>query len=536
MLCSPDELVQKNSALSDTWRRYRTAPSFERFVELAVSINSFTAYLIDKGIAGLHHASHELEQVALALFNDEVSHPLPPSALADLDARLQELGRLTRAHAAAAAGRAERRHDPQQDADRIDQTWLITADASAWSALQAQLGYFGMAARAIRWDEALPETAGVTPLLLLDMSGSPRPEWTARLQTLRQRFPTGQLICLEVGSDFDQLQQALRGGCDSCLLEGTPSHAIVEHILELNERQEQETFRVLIVEDSKTASHMIQRTLAESLIASEIVNDPRQTLNALKQFNPDLILMDMYMPDCTGVEVARIIRQHDEFLGMPIVYLSGETNVALQVDAMRLGGDHFLTKPFNPVFLNTIVKSKIERYRALRRSMYHDSLTGLLNHSSGKNTLDMVLSGIAHEEGTLSVVMIDIDHFKQINDSYGHPTGDQVIRSLSWLLKQRLRKHDILCRYGGEEFLVGLPHTDADQALAILERVRQDFAQIRHPYRDTHFSASVSAGVASYPHQQSGDALIKAADEALYQAKHRGRNRVHIGTRAQALA
>jgi diguanylate cyclase (GGDEF)-like protein len=329
-----------------------------------------------------------------------------------------------------------------------------------------------------------------------------------------------------VRSDFEPLQQALRGGCDSCLLEGTPSHAIVEHIMELSERHDQEAFRVLIVEDSKTASHLIRRTLEENQIVSEVVNDPREALIALRQFNPDLILMDMYMPNCTGVEVARIIRQHGEFLSTPIVYLSGETNVALQVDAMRLGGDHFLTKPFNPVFLNAIVKSKIERYRALRRTMYNDSLTGLLNHSSGKNTLDMLLSSVEFEGGFLSVVMMDIDHFKQVNDNYGHPVGDQVIRSLSWLLKQRLRKQDVLCRYGGEEFLVGLPHTDAEQAFALIERIREDFAQIRHPFRDSYFLSTLSAGIATYPLYQSSDALIKAADEALYLAKRSGRNRI----------
>jgi diguanylate cyclase (GGDEF)-like protein len=194
---------------------------------------------------------------------------------------------------------------------------------------------------------------------------------------------------------------------------------------------------------------------------------------------------------------------------------------------MRLGGDHFLTKPFNPVFLNAIVKSKIERYRALRRTMYHDSLTGLLNHSSGKHTLDVLLSSVAHDGGFLSVVMMDIDHFKLVNDTYGHPVGDQVIRSLSWLLKQRLRKQDIICRYGGEEFLIGLPHTDAEQAFAIIDRIRQNFSQIRHPYRDSHFLTTASGGIATYPLYQTGDALIKAADEALYHAKHNGRNRIH---------
>ncbi|MDA8129012.1 MAG: diguanylate cyclase [Betaproteobacteria bacterium] len=529
MLCPSEELLQKNLALSTTWQRYLAEPSFESFVELAVSINSFTEYLIDKGITVLHHASHQLEQVALAYFNRDIGHPLPQSTLDDLSERVRALSRLIHAHASATAGLPTHGQEPQQaspDPGPTGRTWLITQDRAAWAGLEAQLGYFGMAAEFVTWEQALPENAGLAPLLLLDMGGLPETEWRGRIETLRQRFEMAQLICLGVRSNFDQLQQALSGGCDSCLLEGTPTHAIIEHIMELHERHEQEAYRVLIVEDSRTASHLIQRTLQENKIVCEIVNDPCQTLNALKLFNPDLILMDMYMPNCTGVEVARIIRQHNEFLSTPIVYLSGETNVALQVDAMRLGGDHFLTKPFNPVFLNTIIMSKIERYRALRRSMYHDSLTGLLNHSSGKNTLDMVMSGVAHEGGFLSVAMMDIDHFKQVNDTYGHPVGDQVIRGLSWLLKQRLRKQDILCRYGGEEFLIGLPHTDGEEAFAMVDRIRQDFAQIRHPYRDSHFLATASGGIATFPLHQTGDALIKAADEALYRAKRDGRNRI----------
>ena len=531
MLCSPEELLQKNQALSNTWKHYQSMPSIERFVELAISINSFTEFLIAKGITALHHASHQLEQVALTLFSADMQHPLPPATLNDLNDRVQALERMVNTHAMASSNLAERRHDPLtlHAADiRGGRVGLIGHDQTVWLPLLAQFGYFGMSTDFSTWDEPVSESAGMAPLLLLDMSSLPLAEWGPRIQALRQQFPMGQLIGLGVQSDFDQLQHAMRGGCDSCLLEGTPSHTIVEHILDLNERQEQETYRVLIVEDSRTASQLIRRTLEENQIDSRIVNEPRQTLNALREFNPDLILMDMYMPNCTGVDVARIIRQHNEYLSIPIVYLSGETNVALQVDAMRMGGDHFLTKPFNPVFMNTIVKSKIERYRALRRSMYHDSLTGLLNHSSGKNTLDMLLSSVTHEGGFLSVVMIDIDHFKLVNDSYGHPVGDQVIRCLSWLLKQRLRKHDILCRYGGEEFLIALPHTDAASAYTIMESIREEFSQIRHPCGNSSFVATTSAGIATYPLHQSGDALIKAADDALYRAKHEGRNRIVI--------
>jgi diguanylate cyclase (GGDEF)-like protein len=529
MLCTPADLVKKSQALLHGWKCYQLTPSFENFVELAVSINSFTEFLIDKGASALHHSSHQLEQVALALFNEEVNHPLSPAALADLNERILVLTRIINDHVVVIESLVERRQDAQPllNGRRAGGIWLIGHDPAPWQELLTQLDYFGMTVEFVNWDQPLPQGISGDPLLLLDISSLLQDEWELRIKALRQQFSIGQLICLAVRSDFEQLQIALRIGCDGCQPDGTPLHTIVAQILELNERQEQEAFRVLIVEDSVTASRVIQRTLEENQIVTQVINDPRHVLNALRQFNPDLILMDMYMPHCTGVEAARIIRQHDEFLSVPIVYLSGETNVALQVDAMRLGGDHFLTKPFNPIFLNAIVKSKIERYRALRRSMYHDSLTGLLNHTSGKGTLDVMLSNVAHENGSLSVVMLDIDHFKNVNDSYGHPVGDQIIRSLSWLLKQRLRKQNILCRYGGEEFLIGLPHTTAEQAFAIMDDIRHDFSQIRHPYRDTYFCSSVSGGIASFPQHQTSDALIKAADDALYAAKRGGRDRIH---------
>jgi diguanylate cyclase (GGDEF)-like protein len=149
-----------------------------------------------------------------------------------------------------------------------------------------------------------------------------------------------------------------------------------------------------------------------------------------------------------------------------------------------------------------------------------------LNHTSTKQRLDHALADAAQHGMATSVAMIDIDHFKKVNDTYGHPVGDQIIRSLAWLLKQRLRKTDIVGRYGGEEFLVGLPGTDAHQAMAVLDRIRCDFSQIKHPFNETWFNTTFSAGVASYPAMDSSETLVKVADEALYEAKRSGRNRV----------
>ncbi|MGL6039967.1 MAG: GGDEF domain-containing protein, partial [Deefgea sp.] len=170
--------------------------------------------------------------------------------------------------------------------------------------------------------------------------------------------------------------------------------------------------------------------------------------------------------------------------------------------------------------------SKIERYRALRRSMYHDSLTGLLNHTTSKSQLDLVLDQCRQQQRPLCVAMLDLDHFKQVNDSYGHPIGDQIIRSLAWLLKQRVRQGDILGRYGGEEFLLVLQGASLGEGFTILELIRQDFAAIRHPFGDGHFQLSFSCGMAAYPAIERGDELIEAADQALYRAKRAGRNRI----------
>ena len=372
--------------------------------------------------------------------------------------------------------------------------------------------------------ENIPTLAKEPYIVLLDTQGMEQEEACGHIRTMRSRFSAAKLIANRLEADFNSIKSALRAGCDFCFADATPQSIILAKIIELCSTEEESPYRVLVVEDSITASKSIQRTLRQSGIESFAVMNPTAVLTGLRSFQPDLILMDMYMPDCTGVEATRVIRQHAEFLSTPIIYLSGDGDMALQVDALRLGGDHFLTKPVNPVFLNAVVKSKIERYRTLRHSMLHDGLTGLFNHRTVKEKLSTAINATHPINGTLAVAMIDIDHFKMVNDKYGHPIGDEVIRSLAWLLKQRLRKTDLVGRYGGEEFLVIFPGSSAAQGREILDRIRQDFSLIKYAFKDTWFQATFSAGVSHFTFPSSSEALIKAADEALYDAKNGGRN------------
>jgi diguanylate cyclase (GGDEF)-like protein len=212
------------------------------------------------------------------------------------------------------------------------------------------------------------------------------------------------------------------------------------------------------------------------------------------------------------------------------VFLSTETSLDKQLAAMRLGGDDFLTKPIQLDHLISSVTSRAQRSRILRSFMIRDSLTGLLNHTKTKEHLDLEVARAQRRQGSLVFAMLDIDHFKSVNDTYGHPTGDRVIKNLARLLQQHLRKTDVIGRYGGEEFAVVLIDTDGPAGLRALDRIRSHFAQIRQQSEGAEFTVTFSCGVATFPDYKSATELNDAADKALYEAKRGGRNQVILAT------
>jgi diguanylate cyclase (GGDEF)-like protein len=530
MSCPPAELQKKNDELHQKWQAYSASPRFELFVEFAVCLSSFSDFLQANGLSGLKQMSHRLEQRVLTLFDEADQQPVPAATLTDLCHQMEELGARVERFIGSNARPVEQRREPDAAGSAsglslspTHRVWFVSNSASQWRALMTQLEYFSIAAEIYRW-QGLPTEADEPAILLLDMQDKALPQACEQILALRKRFSASKLIVHTSQTAFNQLKEMLRSGCDFCFAQSTPEAVILARIIDWCSNEEEPPYRVLVVEDSLTASMSIQRTLKQNGMDSLAVTKPAEILDGLRRFEPDLILMDMYMPDCTGVEATRVIRQHAEFLSTPVIYLSGDGDMALQVDALRLGGEHFLTKPFNPVFLNAVVKSKIERYRALRRSMHNDGLTGLLNHHTVKERLAAAVIAANSSSSPLAVAMIDIDYFKTVNDSYGHPMGDQVLQSLAWLLKRRVRKTDLVGRYGGEEFLVILPDSDTNQAFEVLDRIRRDFSFIKYPFKDTWFETTFSAGVAQFPSTSDPEALIKQADEALYEAKQGGRN------------
>jgi diguanylate cyclase (GGDEF)-like protein len=336
------------------------------------------------------------------------------------------------------------------------------------------------------------------------------------------------VVFLSAHDDFESRLEAARAGSIAYLCKPVNFGNLIDKLDTLTSNKPLEPYRVMIVDDSValTAYHTV--VLEQAGMVVKAVNNPFKVIDALLEFTPDLILIDLYMPECNGTDLAKVIRQLDAFVGIPIVFLSAESNLDKQLFAMGLGADDFLTKPIQPQHLISSVTSRIRRSLLLRSFMVRDSLTGLLNHTAIKDLLYGEVAGAVRQKKPLSFAMIDIDHFKKINDRYGHPAGDRVIKSLSRLLKQRLRSSDLVGRYGGEEFAAVLIDADRTTAMDVLDTIREDFSQLRHLADEKDFTVTFSCGIADVSQFPDITKLSDAADKALYKAKHAGRNRVML--------
>lgn len=287
-------------------------------------------------------------------------------------------------------------------------------------------------------------------------------------------------------------------------------------------------YHILIIDDDEVLATRYGVTLESAGMTVTILTEPELLMDVLSKTTVDLILLDFHMPRCNGFELASILRQLNPFLTLPIIFLSTEVHLEQFMRSARLGIDEFLVKPIVSEKLIQAVTDRVERSLILRRFMAQDSATGLLNHTSLEKALCLEVARAARKKGLFTYAMLDIDHFKQINDSFGHATGDLVIRTLAHLLRKRLRYTDIIGRYGGEEFGVILPDTNSEQAFNVISDILKKFSEIAFPAHDETFHVTFSGGIAEYPKAPNELQLNYAADKALYKAKHQGRNQIYV--------
>jgi len=346
--------------------------------------------------------------------------------------------------------------------------------------------------------------------------------------TQDQNSPLGAMIFLtnEHSASLEQRLAACRAGGERFFVRPAVPQ-LIRSVEKYYSAAPFEPYRVLIMDDSRSQAMFCEKALTQAGMITHVVTDPMNILHAMEDFEPEIIVMDMYMPGCTGTELAAVIRQQAEYLRLPIIFLSAEDDKDIQLKAMSRGGDDFLTKPIDPAHLATTVQNRGQRARVLNNLIVRDSLTGLFNHTHILDRLQQACRKARENNSQVCFAMVDIDFFKKVNDNYGHPVGDKVISALSLFLKQRLRKTDSIGRYGGEEFAVILPDTKGEDALHVMNDIREVFSQLEHSAGDTEFKVSFSCGVCSFTGDNS-DSIIEQADEALYEAKRQGRNNVQL--------
>ncbi|MDD4963805.1 MAG: diguanylate cyclase [Gallionella sp.] len=419
---------------------------------------------------------------------------------------------------------------PHQDALKIRRILIVDDDISFAENLSNQLRYFGYDTRVFNtiseFIQAIDQNTDVVVIMDISFPGDNWGGVTTMQQLQQGRKNPIPVIFLSAQDDFNARLEAVRAGSIAYFNKALNVSRLLDKLDELTSIQISTPYRVLIVDDSPTLTAYYTAILKQAGVHTYCVNDPLTMMEPLHEFEPDLILIDMYMPGCNGMELAKVIRQLDKFVSIPIVFLSGEKDLDKQLAAMDLGGDDFLTKPIQPQHLVTSVTSRIRRSLMLRSFMMRDSLTGLLNHTAIKDQLDREVARSKRQGTACCFAMIDIDFFKKVNDTYGHAAGDRVIKSLSRLLKQRLREVDAVGRYGGEEFAVILTDTNSVTAIKVLDKIREDFSSLSHFADKLEFSVTFSCGVADVMNFNDATRLCNAADKALYQAKHQGRNQV----------
>lgn len=297
---------------------------------------------------------------------------------------------------------------------------------------------------------------------------------------------------------------------------------------------------ILVIDDSRMARQEVIEILRQNS-PNTSYHEAADGIEGLKMAldKPiDLIICDVEMPGMDGFKFLRMLSSREELQDIPVIMVTGREDTEAKIRSLEQGASDYVTKPYDSGELLARVKvqlkvkslqDKLKQSNQMLLELSHtDPLTGLNNRRSMMEALDIEFERSTRKHSPLSLLMLDIDHFKKINDTFGHQQGDAVLQTLATLLKEHLRQYDLAARFGGEEFALILPETNEKDAGMVAERIRQSIEKMRLGDFPEEFCLTASIGVATSPNEALAypDDLIREADNALYLAKRSGRNRI----------
>ncbi len=414
---------------------------------------------------------------------------------------------------------------------------------------------FGWQARVIGQDDALLNTVAQTltiagfqvtanqePVDISAIPASVRPDLlvivgdaadfdtratAAAWSSIRALRPRG-VVLVDTGKGEDQLG-AVAAGADA-IFRPDQIHDELAHYCKTLARIGIPPSSVLLVEDDLAQAQLVASALESSNIRVNHAESAARAQEILAQEIPDIILLDVELPDLDGFSLARLIRQDPKYNLLPIVFLTGRGSISSHIEALRAGADDFLTKPIDKSInlLLQVVITRAERGRRIREMVHKDGLTGLLNHATLMAELQNAVEYSQRNDEKCAFLMIDVDHFKRVNDRHGHLVGDQVLLHVAHVFQSVARASDLIGRYGGEEFGMVLRRSNHDGAEMVARKLQEALRDRPAATKNGEtIPVEVSIGIAVYPGDGStGSILAHSADVALYRAKTSGRNRV----------
>jgi two-component system, cell cycle response regulator len=305
--------------------------------------------------------------------------------------------------------------------------------------------------------------------------------------------------------------------------------------------------RILLAEDDAVSRRLLQAVLEQWGYDVSLASDGAEAWQVLSDDDPpSLAILDWVMPGMDGIEVCRRLRAD---AARPYVYailLTGRSDARDVVQGLDAGADDYITKPFDSNELRVRLRAGrrilelqsvlLDAQRILRDKATHDPLTAVWNRSHSLEALGREVARSQREGVAVSVLMADLDHFKSVNDTFGHMAGDAVLREAARRIRASVRQYDVVGRYGGEEFIAVLPGCETDGALALANRIRAGIGETPVDTSEGVVGVTISIGAATYPDVgRTPEELIRAADAALYRAKRSGRDRVERADPADAL-
>ena len=293
--------------------------------------------------------------------------------------------------------------------------------------------------------------------------------------------------------------------------------------------------KILVIDDDRTISAAVKDRLEGVVVDRVLKADlPGEGIRLALSEKPDAILLDINMPQMDGFKVCRHLKKNAATREIPILFLTIDQNVTHLAKALDCGGADYIRKPFNAAELEARVKAALRTKRMLDLLLEQariDALTGLKNRAAMDDALVAATAAYVRAGQPFALLMIDLDHFKEINDTYGHGAGDAVLSKIGTSLSDRCRPYDSACRFGGDEFGVILGHTEGANARQAAERIMSGVIEVEVQAAEAVVVVKSSAGLASsaeMPDSFEPADLLKVADEALYRAKREGRGRLVV--------